>query len=53
MMFVFLSWLLPYVKIRLIVNEHNAKKILNIVNEDYLKSIVSDTVFLSLSKTNI
>lgn len=38
---------------RLIVNENNAKKILNIVNEDYLKSIVSDTVFLSLSKTNI
>ena len=38
---------------RLIVNETNVKKILNIVNEDYLKSIVSDTVFLSLSKTNI
>ena len=37
----------------LIVNETNVKKILNIVNEDYLKSIVSDNVFLSLSKTNL
>lgn len=38
---------------KLVVNEENVKKILNICNEDYLKSVVSDNVFRSLSKTSI
>lgn len=38
---------------RLVVNEDNVKKILDIVNEDYLKSVVSDTVYRSLSKTSV
>ena len=38
---------------KLVVNEDNVKKILNIVNEDYLKSVVSDTVYRSLSKTSV
>ena len=38
---------------RLVVNAENINKLLKIINEDYLKSIISDTVFLSLSKTNI
>ena len=38
---------------KLVVNEDNVKKILRIVNEDYLKSVVSDNVYMSLSKTSI
>lgn len=38
---------------KLVINEDNVKKILNIVNEDYLKSVVSDTIYRSLSKTSI
>lgn len=38
---------------KLIVNEDNVKKILDIVNEDYLKSVVSENVFRSLSKTSV
>lgn len=38
---------------KLIINKDNVKKILNIVNEDYLKSVVSDNIFRSLSKTNL
>lgn len=38
---------------KLIINEDNIKKILDIVNEDYLKSVVSDNVFRSLSKTSV
>lgn len=38
---------------KLIINEDNIKKVLNIVNEDYLKSVVSDNVFRSLSKTSV
>lgn len=38
---------------KLVVNEDNVKKILRIVNEDYLKSVVSDNVYRSLSKTSI
>lgn len=38
---------------KLIVNDDNVKKILRIVNEDYLKSVVSDNVYMSLSKTSI
>lgn len=38
---------------KLVVDEDNVKKILNIVNEDYLKSVVSDTVYRSLSKTSV
>lgn len=38
---------------KLIINGDNVKKILNIVNEDYLKSVVSDNVFKSLSKTSL
>lgn len=38
---------------KLVVNEDNVKKILDIVNEDYLKSVVSDNVFRSLSKTSV
>ena len=38
---------------KLVVNEDNVKKILDIVNEDYLKSVVSDTVYRSLSKTSV
>lgn len=38
---------------KIIINDDNVKKILNIVNEDYLRSIVSENLFQSLNKTNI
>ena len=38
---------------KLVVNKDNVLKILNIVNEDYLKSVVSDNVFRSLSTTSV
>jgi hypothetical protein len=38
---------------KLVVNSDNVKKILDIVNEDYLKSVVSENVYRSLSKTSV